>query len=1083
MNTPESDRRVCEQCGALLSHHTQDGLCSRCLARFSLLEAEGGGEKAEIGGQKSEVREPEAHAPRKTRFGDYELLEEIARGGMGVVYRARQVSLNRIVAVKMVLFGQFAGKTAFERFRAEAETAARLQHPNIVAIHGIGETDGQPYFSMDYVAGRNLAELVRDRPLPVRQAAGYVRKIALAVHYAHGQGVLHRDLKPANVLIDEADEPRVTDFGLARRLAADSEFTLSGQVVGSPNFMPPEQGAGKRAKVGPASDVYGLGTLLYYLLTARPPFVAESFEATLAQVLGSEPVAPRQLNPGLPLDLETICLKCLEKDPPRRYPSAAELAEELGRFLEGKPIQGRPVGPAGKLWRWCRRKPVVAGMTTAVIALLLTVTALSLMAARRIAAEARRAEANARNLRLNLYVSDMNVAYQAIQDNNLGLARQIIRQYLPVVQGGQSGAARQAHAGQEEDLRGWEWRYLWGLCRGDSIATFRGHSKSVTCAVLSSDGRTLVTASFDRTVRIWDVATRRTIHTLTGFADRLQRNSVALSLDGKLLALADGSDIHIFETSNWNKVRTLPNQALPGFVESLPIAFSRDGKTLSCNADTEIRHWDTTTWARLASQPTNLVDEFTRLLTYSPDGRHFATGKEQGIAIWDTCSNPPRLRFLGPLRWPFVVAFSPDGRRVAAGGVGGEAVVWDVEEGQEIARFALGGTATLTTAMAWSHDGRRLAASGEDETIRLWDIEQRNLTAVLRGAHGGISSLIFSPDERTLISGCDDGTVRLFSPLPETVPGSALPVGFSLCFSPDGSKLAILSTNLSVEHWDVRSRQMVASFRIPVAIDKRACIAASPDGSKVALVSTDGMARVWDIGTGQQTGELPLEPPPKLPLSAFSPDSRWLAISGDTRTRGGGGWTLVWDLRQGEVRKLPGIDVYRPTFSTDGKLLATGRGTDVQLWRMPDLKLLATLKGHEASINSLAFSPDGTLVASMGRNSEIRLWEVATGQLRRLFSVKASGNGLSARAFSPDGRTLVSASNVSPDLWNVATGRKVVPLKGTHRYQGHPLFSPDGSALVLAGTLRNPIVEPIEILQAPSLAEIDATEKAERQSP
>ncbi len=236
-----------------------------------------------IGGQKSEGGQPSV----KARFGDYELLEEIAHGGMGVVYRARQISLNRIVAVKMLLFGQFAAKSAFDRFRAEAETVAQLQHPNIVAIHGIGETDGQPYFSMDYVAGRNLADLVRDHPLLTQQAAGYVRKIALAVHYAHTQGVLHRDLKPANVLIDENDEPRITDFGLARRLVGDSELTLTGQVVGSPNFMPPEQGVGKKVKLGPASDVYGLGALLYYLLTARPPFVAETFEATLAQVLNT----------------------------------------------------------------------------------------------------------------------------------------------------------------------------------------------------------------------------------------------------------------------------------------------------------------------------------------------------------------------------------------------------------------------------------------------------------------------------------------------------------------------------------------------------------------------------------------------------------------------------------------------------------------------------------------------------------------------------------------------------------------------------------------------------------------------------
>ncbi|MCL4181750.1 MAG: protein kinase, partial [Verrucomicrobia bacterium] len=489
MTTSDSDNRVCEQCGAPLGYHTREGLCTRCIARFTLLEPQDNGQKAEDGSRRSEggdrrseMRDgrsggknlkqnpheqndavpeagapmtprtcsatnavPEAGAPMtprtcsatnavpeagapiesavadncvdstgvepasKTRFGDYELLEEIAHGGMGVVYRARQVSLKRIVAVKMLLFGQFAGKAAFERFRAEAQTAAHLQHPNIVAVHEIGETDGQPYFSMDYVAGRNLAELVRDRPMPARQAAGYLRKIAQAVHYAHAHGVLHRDLKPANVLIDETDEPRITDFCLARQLAGDSGLTLTGQVLGSPNFMPPEQGTGKHAKVGPASDINGLGALLYYLLTARPPFLAETFEATLAQLLNTDPVAPRQLNPSIPRDLETLCLKCLEKDPARRYASAAELTAELDRFLRDEPILARSIGPTGKLWRWCRRKPALAAMAAAVVTLLLTVTAVSVASAWRIA-RARKGEQR------EAYYSNIALANKLIEE-------------------------------------------------------------------------------------------------------------------------------------------------------------------------------------------------------------------------------------------------------------------------------------------------------------------------------------------------------------------------------------------------------------------------------------------------------------------------------------------------------------------------------------------------------------------------------------------------------------------------------------------------------------------------------------------
>jgi serine/threonine-protein kinase len=284
-------------------------------------------------------------------FGDYELLEEIARGGMGVVYKARQVSLNRTVAVKMILSGQLAGPAEVQRFRHEAEAAANLQHPNIVAIHEVGEHDGQRYFSMDYIEGKELAGLVREGPLPAKRAAAYVKTIAEAIHYAHGKGVLHRDLKPSNILIDAGDQLRVTDFGLAKKQTDPSGLTLSGAVIGTPAYMSPEQAAGKSKDVGPSSDVYSLGAILYCLLTARPPFVGEAMHDTLVQVLEAEPIPPRLLNRSVPRDLEAICLKCLEKSPTRRYPTAQALADELHRFQNGEPVQAGKDSAGSRLLR------------------------------------------------------------------------------------------------------------------------------------------------------------------------------------------------------------------------------------------------------------------------------------------------------------------------------------------------------------------------------------------------------------------------------------------------------------------------------------------------------------------------------------------------------------------------------------------------------------------------------------------------------------------------------------------------------------------------------------------------------------
>jgi tetratricopeptide (TPR) repeat protein len=353
---------------------------------------------------------PEAFAAASRHFGDYELLGEIARGGMGVVYRARQISLDRVVALKMILGGQLAGAEEVRRFRQEAEAAAQLKHPNIVAIHEVGERHGQPFFSMDFIEGQTLRQLTRDNPLSASRAADLLKIVAEAVHYAHERGVIHRDLKPSNVLVDASGGPHVTDFGLAKRIGSDADLTVSGMVVGTPSYMPPEQASGRNKTVGPLSDVYALGAMLYDLLTGRPPFRGATPAETMAQLEGQEPVSPRLLNANVPRDLETICLKCLEKSPSQRYASAQALADELGRFLRDEPILARPAGWLEKGWRWCRRNPAAA----AALALLLVVAVGSPIAAWRINVERIIAEEKARVAQIAL--NEVTVSRRAAGD-------------------------------------------------------------------------------------------------------------------------------------------------------------------------------------------------------------------------------------------------------------------------------------------------------------------------------------------------------------------------------------------------------------------------------------------------------------------------------------------------------------------------------------------------------------------------------------------------------------------------------------------------------------------------------------------
>ena len=934
LNMPDSDKLRCEQCGAPLGRHTREGLCSRCIARFCLLGPEEGEREPVTSDPLSVISAEGGGRTPKTGFGDYELLEEIAHGGMGVVYRARQKSLNRIVAVKMVLFGQFAGKTAFERFRAEAQTVARLQHPNIVAIHEIGETDGQPYFSMDYVAGRNLADLVRDRPLLARQAAGYVCKIAQAVQYAHTQGVLHRDLKPANVLIDESDEPRITDFGLARQMAGDSELTLTGQVIGSPNFMPPEQGGGKKVKLGPASDVYGLGAVLYYLLTARPPFVAETFEATLAQVLNTEPVAPRQLNPGIPRDLETLCLKCLEKDPVRRCASAGDLADELDRFLKGEPIHARPLGPADKLWRWCRRKPVLAALAAVVVAL----TAISTTTAVRmtVAQGGRERE---------LYRANIQLADAHIREGNIDQALESLLQCPP-------------------RLRHWEWGFLVGECHREVLALdqardpltnalFQFKPPEWKCG-FSPDGRRVGTIHPSGIVQVWELPSGKPVWSL-----RLTNEMVAGVVwlpDWSGVALAHSNTVEIIPLAS-----SSPRLKLKGHAHQIRLlAVSPvEHRVAALAADDTLRIWDSASGQPLAVFP---VIAGGQRLFFTGDGRRFvvaaaeqavaydansgkvlvrmAGGAENAVAVlpdpeaerFVTVSVDDRFRLWmtnGPVRdlgrmanrWFREVAFSPDRRSFCTSGNESTASVYDSQTGEVIMTIP-----GRLDSGSFSPDGQRLATRGGTSVIQIWDLANRRELLKLKGHREAIHDVAFSPDGRLLASVSAGGSVKVWSALPgrEIFDCTGLPWGLS--HTPDGRRLAYAFLPDWIAIRDTRSGRLDASLRRL----HRLCltVAFRPDGRQLATSDGFGETAIWEVETGRLLRVLRGHRH-AIDRVLYSRDGRRLI------TGGYDGTVRLWDPDSGqELRVLARVPklVEALDLSPDGRRIVVADNDVAHIW-------------------------------------------------------------------------------------------------------------------------------------------------------